>query len=124
MATGDVGEKESPQEALSKLPLHYIKGTHFRVVFASGVYGGITPRGLIQMNFFSERNPIPRKTVHKIETGTLGAEIVEEREIRDGFIREVEISALMDLPTAKSFRTWLDEKIAKLEEPAIETEKD
>ena len=112
-------QKESSKENgdVSKLiEFDYIKSTSFRVVYADGVWGGLTPRGLIAMSFFSERHPIPKKLVHEItDEGTLGKE--SSRESRAGIIREVDVEVLMDLAMAKSFRSWLDEKIKVGENP-------
>lgn len=97
-------------DAGSKVDFHYIKANSFQVVFANGVWGGITPRGYIGMNFFSERFPIPKKLVHETKTdGTLGPET--SRETKTGIIREVNVEVQMDLAVAKGFRSWLDEKI-------------
>jgi len=66
--------------------------------------------------FFSERPAIPQRVVHAIDGETIGSEIEGQRVGRDAVIREVEISVSMNLETAKSFRTWLDEKIEKIED--------
>lgn len=96
------------------LSLHFIRSNYFRVVHADGAWGGITPHGDIQMGFYSERGPIPRKIVYKIdEQGRLGEEL--EREIRDGPVRELEVGVVVSLSTARSLRTWLDDKIRVLE---------
>ena len=102
-------------DAGSNVDFHYIKANSFHVVFADGVWGGITPRGYIGMSFFSERYPIPKKLVHETKAdGTLGPET--NRETKIGIIREVGVEVQMDLAMAKSFRSWLDEKITVLEQ--------
>jgi hypothetical protein len=110
-------EKEQQRDARKipdKIELHYLKSTHYRVVHADGVYGGVTPRGLIHVNFFSERHPIPQKVTHRVTPDSkLGDEI--EREGRSGLIREVEVGAVIDVEVAKSFVQWLQEKIAIIE---------
>ena len=111
-----------PSDEREKIHFHYIKANHFRVVHADGVHGGVTPRGYIQMNFYSERSAIPKVSVYAIADGKLAEEIREERIQRDGPVREVEVGVVMDLPLAKSFLRWLKEKIDALE-PEIEGSK-
>ena len=100
---------------------HYIKASYFRVVHADGAHGGLTPRGNIHVNFYSERHPIPKMVVYSVnEDGSVGKEIREERIQRDGPVREVEVGVVMDRAVAKSLVTWLKEKIDFLE-PEDET---
>ncbi len=111
-------DAESPQE----ITFHYIKSNHYRVVHADGAWGGITPRGLIQINFYSERQAIARQTVHPLQGETLGEEIRERRQSRNGPVREIEVGAIMDLSSARSLRKWLDEKIGELEKGTMRSE--
>jgi hypothetical protein len=107
---------EKPTGA-AKLRFHFIKSNYFRVVDLDGIFGGIGPRGDINMNFFAERGPIPKAITHSIDmdTGLLGDELIEERDAKDGLIREVEFSASIDMSTAKSLISWLQEKVDILE---------
>ena len=108
-------EQERPPE--ERIRFYFIKSNAFRVIHADGVWGGTTPHLGIHMAFYSERAPIPQQVVHRIKPdGRLGDEIEEERVSKSDIIREVEAEVLMDLATAKSFHTWLTEKIKKLEE--------
>lgn len=104
--------------AQDTISFDYIKSKQFRVIRVDGVHGGLAPKAhVIQMAFFSERRPIPRKETFQLKEGQLGEQI--DRIERDAIIREVEIEALVDLDTAKSISKWLEEKIqlmTKLEE--------
>jgi len=96
---------------------HLIKSPAFRTVHADGVWGGVTPRGGINIGFFSERGPFPRQVTYGVEaTGRLGPEDANARVQRDGPVREIEVNVVLDLTLAKSLRAWLDEKILELEE--------
>ena len=98
----------------------YIKSNQFRVIRVDGVHGGICPKGdSVQMAFFSERLPIPKKESYKLEGIRLGERIAQEG--KTGVVREVEVEALMGLETAKVFANWLKEKIELLE--SIEKQK-
>ena len=107
-------KKEDPPESID---FHYIKSNGFRVVHADGAWGGLTPRGYIAMNFFSERFPIPRRLAHEIRPdGTLAQET--DRDSKKGVVREVEVEVMVDLAMAKSLILWLNDKIQTLEDPA------
>ncbi len=96
----------TPDKAIS---FHYLKGNHFRVIHVDGANGGVAPSGFIQMGLFSERVAIPRLMVYRIrEDGKLGEEIQDQRESREGIVREVEVLAVIDPPTARSIALWLN----------------
>ncbi len=93
----------------------YIKGNDFRVIHVDGVWGGNSPNlANIHMAVFSERWPIPKRTVSKITAeGVVGEEIFEERITRDAVVREIEASLFMDINVATRMRDWLTDKIDK-----------
>lgn len=67
------------------------------------------------MAFYTERPAIPQSMVHEIGPGGLGTEIREDREGKDGVVREVDCNLMFDLNTARNIRTWLDQQIKILE---------
>lgn len=98
----------------TRVEFHFIKSNDFRVVHCDGVWGGATPRGLISMNFYSERVTIPQKVTYTVsESSLIGSEI--KRESKEGFIREVDCAVMLDLNTAKSLIVWLQEHINAIE---------
>ncbi|MBI2192384.1 MAG: hypothetical protein HYU36_10400 [Planctomycetes bacterium] len=93
----------------------YIKSNHFRVIYADGVWGGLTPRLKMQITFWNERHPIPRQIVQELtEKEQPGREL--RRESREAIVRELEASVIMDLEVARSFCKWLTEKIEKADQ--------
>lgn len=88
----------------------YTKSPQHRVVHCGGVFGGLTPNGDLYAAIFSQHGLVPRSITHRV--GPEG-QVLEEtaRDATDGIEREVEISMVMDLAQAISFRGWLDEKI-------------
>lgn len=113
-----------PNELPKKIKFHLIKSNLFRVVHADGAWGGLTPRGLLEVNFYSERTPIPREITLAInaEPPHIGGELMEERVTRDGILREVEVGVMMDLAAATSFRDWLDKHVKEMERISKEGE--
>lgn len=106
-----------PQEDIPKtIKFHFLKTSNFRNIHMDGVFGGITPRGYIQMSPFTERAPIPQVTVHSLDSsGELADEVRKERQTRDGIIREVDVNLIMDIRTAKLLLGWLNLRIQELE---------
>jgi hypothetical protein len=97
----------------STVTFHYVKSNHFRVVHASGVFGGLNPDGTLLVSVFSERAPLPDVTVQKVESGgQIGSEIIEMRKSSDGIVRELEVGLNMDIRTARMLVDWLKERIA------------
>jgi hypothetical protein len=88
-----------------------------RTIHVDGVFGGVTPHGLIQMIPFFETWRLPTSMVQRLSPdGTVGPELVDKREVdRPGMVRELEVRLVFDLDKAKKFKGWLEEKIALLE---------
>lgn len=96
---------------------HYIKSTAFRVVHADGVFGGPTPKGYLQLDFFNERFPIPQVIEHSIaeikgDKASVGEEL--SRSGREGVVREVEVGVVLDRESAEALRDWLTRHIDQL----------
>ncbi len=99
---------------LSSISYRHINSNYFRVIHADGVWGGLTPALKVQMAFYSERSPLPETLTIAIENDKPGKEI--SRVVDRSIVREIEASVVMDLDVAKSFVTWLNDKIAQAEE--------
>jgi len=111
-ARGKKKKGEQPKE----VAFEYLKSNLFRVISARGAFGGLSPTGHeIHMALFSERRAIPRKTIYEVgPDGKLLKEIMEKREVRSGFVRELEIDVALDLQTAILIQEWLQDKIQQL----------
>jgi hypothetical protein len=104
-------------EKPNTLKFHYIKSTLFRVVHVDGLYGGPTPKGDIQLTFYNERVAIPQQTAQVLNAdGTLGPEVAEGRIGREGIVRELEVSAILDVETARGLRDWLTDQLKAVEQ--------
>ena len=107
---------DEPKSLPETINYDYIKSGQFRVVYADGAYFALNPLGLT-ISFFSERQPIPRRTTHKVKSdGTVGDEIIEQRVVRDAVIRDTESAVIMSVDTAKRVRDKLGEIIAQYED--------
>lgn len=113
-------ENKTGDPKTTEITVHYIKSNTFRVIYAEGAHGGISPSGKIQMALYNERQPIPQQTQHAVEEAgkgqlKFGKEIVEKRLGRTGIVREVEAEILLDVEGAKRIGAWLLEQTATLE---------
>ena len=89
---------------------HYIKTNNYRTYYANGVFGGITPRGELQIDFFVERQVIPQIATYKAtDDGNLGE--ISKIEGKSGFVREIDCGVLLNMDVAISFHQWLGQKI-------------
>lgn len=109
-----------------KVKFHYIKGNFFRVIHMDGVFGGLSPTGDIFASIFSQRPPIPTLTVQPVkENGELGDELMEERAVKEGIVREMELGIVMRPEVAESLIKWLQAKVEQYKaiQTKMETEK-
>ena len=112
MAENDVAASSSEESI--RLQFHYLKSSLYRTVHVDGAFGGRTPGGLISMQLFSERFPIPTSMVYSVSPeGLLGEEV--GREVRSGIVRELEFSAVFNVDTARALRDWLSRQIEAVE---------
>lgn len=107
---------EPKKDAPATLSFDYVKGSGFRVLHADGAFIGAAANG-VTIAFYSERQPIPRRVVHKLKPNLeLGEEVVEQRIVRDAIIRDVDVDIAMSLAVAKNVHQTLGELIVKIEE--------
>lgn len=104
----------------NKIAFNYIKTPNYRTYHVDGVYGGTTPSGKVFAELFVERRATPQVVSNEInKDGTLGKEITKEG--KEGIVRQIEASLLMDIDTARSFAGWLIEKVQLVEKMAAQT---
>ncbi|OIN59832.1 hypothetical protein [Arsenicibacter rosenii] len=103
--------KETPNEYKS-VTAHYIKNELFRTVYVSGVYGGFTPEGLLNVNFFTERATIPQQiTITPIQDGQR-LRLEESNPVgKQGITRELQVGTVMSIQQAQALQIWLADKI-------------
>ncbi len=79
--------------------VHFLKNSDFRTSFASGVFGGLTPQGLINCNFYIDRAPLPNRITYQVTPphAQLNRENEFEREGKKGIIREVPFGIIIDV---------------------------
>lgn len=109
-----LSQEKNPEQG--RVIFNYVKSNFFRVIHVDGVAGGVTPSSDIYMNLYSERFSIPKKLVYELDSeGSLEREVLEDREDLDSVIREIDVSAVMSIETAKSLIEWLQNTIELVE---------
>ena len=93
------------------------KSSGFRQIHADGAYGGVTPTGYINLNFYSQRTAIPKGTEFELtKNGNIGKALNNLDGSKEGVIREFEFGVYMDAPTAQSLIDFLTSKLEEREE--------
>jgi len=91
----------------------FVKTNDFRVSHADGAFLGLTQAG-VMICFYSERQAIPKRIVHRVTPdGNVGEEIQEQRIVRDAIVRDVENAVIMNIEAAARFKDILDNMIRK-----------
>lgn len=112
-------EMDSTETPAKKISFHYIKTNDFKTSMTTGVYGGVTLQGLINISFYLDRAVIPRRIEQEVVGNKLSAGILKEG--REGAVREVHSGIIIDTETAKHIIKWLTEKIDFVEKNTIKT---
>ena len=98
----------------NRVVYQYEKNQNYRVVYANGAFGGVTPRGDIKFELFIEYVKIPETVVRSMTPDGLGPEI--ERSPEGGPItRESQVGVIMAPSQAKSLAHWLLGKLSEVE---------
>jgi hypothetical protein len=106
----------------NELVFKFLNSPQYRTLHVDGAFGGVTSRGLINLSLYSEHPYIPSKVTYQFNQNGTSQELRREPEIPDAsVIREIEVSAILDLQVAKSIRDWLDGNIKILEQIIQET---
>lgn len=94
-------------EDMQKVDFRFIFDDDYRPSYANGAYGGLTPKGEVVINFFTERWAIPRKeTDALLETGQLGA-VLSTEPANLPVVRTISSGVIMSKETAKEIHDWL-----------------
>ncbi len=94
----------------STVKIVYKYSDDYKNSYVTGLYGGLTPRGQIKMDFFVEYfETIDEENFEILPDGTLGNKQNEEN--KRAIIREKVTGILIDIENANTFVDWLNGKI-------------
>ena len=108
----DPRDMESPEE----INIEFTTSSNHETFYANGVYGGITPRGDMHVDFVADRSERPKSQSFKInKNGSLGRQIDEKG--GEKIIRERQVSLYIKPENAFDIGAWM---IAKVLPPNVE----
>jgi hypothetical protein len=93
-----------------------VKNVDFRTVWASGVFGGMTAKGQLNMNFFLDTLELPKSVQHEIIGNDLAINPLPAPPVEPSSVREVQFGLLLDLEVAKTVVKWMQEHINEFEQ--------
>lgn len=102
---------------MAQLQFHYVKGPDYRDVPVHGALCGIHPGGEgLFLVMYSERAAIPQtSTFDLLPNGSLGQELPEGREGKEGIVRNMQVCAHFSVNQARALKDLLEQKIAEYE---------
>ena len=109
-----------------KITFNYHFAENYNPVYVNGAYGGVGPKGEIIINFYIERQGIPKSHTHEInEDGSL-SDIPKSvpRDPLSNTIRFIETGIILNFESATRIHSWLGQKIKEIENfEKMQTEK-
>lgn len=118
-----MNESTPKEPVISRVEVFQEKAASFRVVHADGVWCSVNPYRNLHLAFYSERAPIPQSIQLAFDT-TLGwQELIEERKVKKGWFREMEVDIVLTLEAARTLQVSLGKWITVLEEQHEEYER-
>jgi len=98
----------SNKEKEIKVKFH-IPDNH-KLHFTTSVWGGINAKGMVEIHFLHDRPPLPKTSTDVIdENGNLLKSDIDTSGY--GIVRTIQTGVVMDIDSAKSLLTWLQQKI-------------
>ncbi|MDN5202856.1 hypothetical protein QQ008_15810 [Fulvivirgaceae bacterium BMA10] len=104
----------------------YIFEEDYNPLYVNGAQGGINSLGEIIINFYLERNALPKSQTFSVENGKISKENidkVEPKDLKNSFVRVFQNGVVMNYQTAKEVHKWLGKHIESLEQ-IIDEQKD
>lgn len=100
-----------------KITFNYHFSENYNPIYVNGAYGGVGPKGEIIVNFFLERQGIPKSHTHEInKDGSLSSKPKSiPQDPLSNTIRFIETGIILNFESAKRIHAWLGQKIEELE---------
>lgn len=93
-----------------KIVFRYEKKADYKVIYANGIHGGISPRGEFKFDLFTEYSKFPDEVIHSKVPDGIGPEI--DRNPKNlPIIREAQVGIIMSVESAKSIARWIMQHI-------------
>lgn len=104
-------------EKVLKQKIKFVFAKDYNPEYANGAWGGYTPQGEFVLNFFQDRQPIPRSLEHEYsEAESKFKEICRDYgENKPDVVRVVTTGVTLHYGAAKHVHKWLGDQIKEFE---------
>ncbi len=102
---------------MSEIKIIFKKAPDYRIIPATGAWGGVNPQGEIVFDLFVEKLEIPESIRIKVEPGRPPTEIAREGQVH---VRESQIGVVVRPDIARSLGEWLIQKANEAASGAVE----
>ena len=109
---------KSNENKTEEVPIDYEYDSDYRIVAANGMYGGITPRGDLRVDFFVEHQPAPEPGEFAYETRPDGTAKEVRKSKKKKLVRRVQIGVLLPAQHIEGFAQWFQKKADQIREMA------
>lgn len=100
---------------MAQIKVKLKKDSEYRIIPASGVWGGITPHGTVYFDIVIEKPEAPELTVINIDEGT-GQRVEAVQEPKEPYVERILMTGVMVRPEiARAIGNWLIEKADEAE---------
>ena len=101
---------EKPQKPPNELTFDFELDPNYRIIASNGIWGGMTPRGDMRLDFFVESQAMPESVTNKVEKGRIGKETKRVPAGRK-IVRKIQVGILMTPELADSVADFIKEKL-------------
>ncbi len=104
-------------QAPDRIKIDWEYDKNYRVVAANGMWGGLTTRGDLHIDFFVESNRLPTSDeMSLVKQGESGAYKEQRTEPQQGaIVRRIQVGVLIPKQHVASFMRWFKDKHQQLE---------
>ena len=103
---------ERSYETGQQVEFHFEYDPGYRLVAANGVWGDLTPRGDLRLDFFVEAPTLPRRIMHALSSeGRVGSEL--RREPERTFTRRIQLGVLVSMDHAENIARLIQDRVAE-----------
>jgi len=89
------------------LKITFEKSNEYKVIAATGAWGGLSSNNEVVFDFFIEKHAIPKFIELEVENGK---KVGEKQELENTIIRELQVGVVLRPDIAHSIGEWLIEK--------------
>lgn len=103
-----------------KIKFHYVYADGYSSEYISGINSSISPNDALELNFFSERNALPKSEVFELNSEGKLSDKPSEVTPKDhnsqlNLVRHIKNGIILDIESAKDLKDLLEQYIEMIE---------